>query len=313
MTFNFVKAKGWQWWVIRLLAGALGLILLTAGLLKGTNIELFIRQIRYYGIISQYLVLTGSAWGLIVVECTLGTALLVFYRPRITVPMTTILLLIFVGLNSWAWMNKTTGDCGCFGAWLKRTPGQGALEGLIMLASLVPARVWKKRFQGSATRAKAVAVVIACLVGLVLPLASGFPVSKIKQFQWRTDKMELGRLEINGIKNVDLSRGDYLVILMDTDCQHCREAIPELNGLAEVKGIPNLIALTPNGDTQRKKFIEAFQPAFPVVQIREDDFWRLLGEGNVPRIMLLHDRRVQRIWDGKVPDEAEIKKVGKHE
>lgn len=292
-----------------MLAGAVGLILLIAGLLKGTDMELFIRQIRYYGIISHYILLTISAWGLIVAECTLGAALLIFYRPRLTVPITAILLVIFVGVNSWAWLTDATKDCGCFGAWLKRTPGEGALEGLIMLSSVVPAWVWYKRFQRPPTKTKVVAVVIACLMGLVLPVAFGSPISKIKKFQWKTDEMELGRLEIQGLKNVDLSRGGYLVILMDTDCEHCREVIPELNNLAEGSGIPSLIALTPNEDGKRKKFIEEFQPAFPIGQISEDDFWRLLGEGDIPRIFLLHDRRVQRIWDGKVPDEAEIKAV----
>ena len=238
MIFNFFKTKGWEWWVSRLLAGALGLILLTAGFLKGTNMELFIRQIRYYGIMSQYLLLAGSAWGLIVVECTLGVALLVFYRPRLTVPITTILLLIFVAANSWAWMTKATEDCGCFGSWLKRTPGEGAFEGLIMLASLVPAMVWHRHFQSPPTKTKFVAVVTACLVGLVLPVASGFSLSRIDKDQFKPHKMELGHLEIQGLKNVDLSRGDYLVILMDTDCSHCREDVPELNSLAESKGIP---------------------------------------------------------------------------
>lgn len=311
MTFNFFKTKGWHWWVPRLLAGALGLILLTAGLLKGTDMELFIRQIRYYGIISHYLLLTASAWGLIVVECTLGAALLVFYRPRLTVPITAIVLLIFVGMNSWAWVTGTTEDCGCFGAWLKRTPGEGALEGLIMLASLVPAWVRHKHFQNPSTKTKAVAVMMAFIIGLVLPVASGSPISKVRNFQWKTDEMELGRIEIQGLKNVNLSRGDYLVILMDADCLHCREAIPELNSLSEVKGLPPLIALTPNEERQRKKFIEEFQPVFPIGQVSEDDFWRLLGEGDIPRIILLHDRQVQRIWNGKVPHEAEIKKVNK--
>jgi hypothetical protein len=303
------KANKWQWWVPRVLAGAVGLILLIAGLLKGTDMELFIRQIRYYGIISHYILLTISAWGLIVVECTLGAALLIFYRPRLTVPITAILLVMFLGVNSWAWLTDATKECGCFGAWLKRTPGEGVLEGLIMLASLVPAWVWHKRFQRPPTKTKAVAVVIACLMGLVLPVAFGFPISKINKFQSKTDETELGHLEIQGLKNVDLSRGDYLVILMDTDCEHCREAVPELNNLAEGKDIPTLIALTPNEDGKRKRFIEEFQPVFPIGQISEDDFWRLLGEGDIPRIILLHDRRVQRIWDGKVPDEAEIKKV----
>ena len=136
--------------------------------------------------------------------------------------------------------------------------------------------------------------------------------SKINKLQWKTDETELGRLEIQGLKNVDLSRGDYLVILMDTDCEHCREAVPELNNLAEENGMPDLIALAPSDDGKRKRFIEEFQPVFPIGQISDDDFWRLLGEGDIPRIFLLHDRRVQRIWDGKVPDEDMIKAIKKH-
>ena len=60
------KARNaWRLLVHRLLAGAVGVILLTAGVLKATDMELFIGQIRDYGIISQSIVLTLSAWGLI--------------------------------------------------------------------------------------------------------------------------------------------------------------------------------------------------------------------------------------------------------
>jgi hypothetical protein len=72
------KARNtWHLWV-RLPAGAVGLILLIAGLLKATDMELFIGQIRDYGIISQRIVLTLSTSGLIALECALGVGLLVF-------------------------------------------------------------------------------------------------------------------------------------------------------------------------------------------------------------------------------------------
>jgi hypothetical protein len=68
----------WHLWVYRLPAGAVGLILLITCLLKATDMELFVGQIRDYVIISQRIVLTLSTWGLIALECTLGVGLLVF-------------------------------------------------------------------------------------------------------------------------------------------------------------------------------------------------------------------------------------------
>jgi hypothetical protein len=56
------KARNtWRFWVYRLPAGAVGVILLIAGLLKATDMELFIGQMGDYGIISQRIVLTLSA------------------------------------------------------------------------------------------------------------------------------------------------------------------------------------------------------------------------------------------------------------
>jgi hypothetical protein len=89
---------------------------------------------------------------------------------------------------------------------------------------------------------------------------------------------------------------------MDTDCEHCKGALPELDALAEATNLPPVTALCPNDKSARTRFIEEFQPAFPLVQIEESVFFRLLGIGEVPRTILLKDRRVHRVWDHHVPD-----------
>lgn len=71
--------KSRYFWVPRLMAGIVGVILLTAALMKATDMEFFIRQMRDYGIIYRRDFLTLSAWGLIALEYTLGAGLLVFY------------------------------------------------------------------------------------------------------------------------------------------------------------------------------------------------------------------------------------------
>ena len=70
--------------VPRLIAGVVGVILLAAAVLKSIDMQLFIRQIEDYGIITHpYYLLVVSAWFLIALEFTLGIGLVVFYRPNI--------------------------------------------------------------------------------------------------------------------------------------------------------------------------------------------------------------------------------------
>ena len=299
---RWLTAGAWRLWVPRLLAGAVGLILLIAGLVKAMDVELFIRQMRDYGIISHYVLLALSAWGLIALECALGIGLLLFYRPKTTLPLTSLLWLTFLGATSWAWITGATESCGCFGAWVESSPGQAVLENLILLVATLFAWVWHKESHRPQSRTKAWCVAIAFLIGVTLPIAFGFPISRISQSPWETIEIELSKLQIEGVDKVDLSRGTHLIIIMDTDCEHCKEALPELDALAEAPDLPPVIALSRNDESARRRFIEEFQPAFPLGQIEENVFWRLLGLGDVPRTILLKDMRVQSVWDHHVPD-----------
>jgi hypothetical protein len=301
------KGRGWHFFVLRFLAGAVGFILLVASLLKATEMELFIRQIRGYDIISRYEFLVIGAWGLITLEMVLGVALLIFYRPRLVLPSTAILMLIFVGVNSWAWLTSATTDCGCFGAWIKRTPGEGAVEGLIMLAVTLLAWVGCRPMQRPKTRAKAWVVGTACLIGFMLPLTFGFSISRINQPLPGRAEIDFRGLQIQGLENVDLRHGDYLIILMDTDCDHCQEGVEQLNELAKNNDLPAIVALCTNEEILRERFEEEFQPFFPIGQIGEDAFWRLLESGDIPRTMLVRDGHVKQVWDQTIPRRDMIK------
>ena len=69
----------------------------------------------------------------VVVECALGAALLVNLKPRIALALTSLLLLLFLGVVGYAWATGATESCGCFGPW-KRTPGEAFVEDLVLLA-----------------------------------------------------------------------------------------------------------------------------------------------------------------------------------
>ena len=295
--------------VPRLIAGAVGVILLSAAFMKMMDMELFIRQMRDYGIISDYLFLSISARGLIALECALGAGLLVFYRPELTLFLTSALLLILVGVSGWAWLTDVTKDCGCFGSWVKRSPGEAVLEGLVLLALIVIARVTHRPSLKPEARSKSWFIAVACLVGLISPLAFASPVTRIDPKQAKTGGILLSDFQIEGLEDFDLAHGDYLLVLMDTGCSHCRDGVAELNWLAEDPGLPEVIAVSFNGEGELNTFRKEFQAIFPIGHISEENFWRLLGDGDIPRTFLVRDRVVQEVWDIEIPEKRAITSI----
>jgi hypothetical protein len=171
----------WPPWVSRVLAAAVGLILIAASVLKATDVDLFVKQLGDYGIISQHTVLVLGAWGLICLEFGLGVALLISYRPKITLPLAAMLFLVFLGGTGWSWLSGSTEDCGCFGNLVKHTPRQAVIHDLLFLAATVLAWLGSLHGKTGQSRVKSLTVVVACVVGLLLPVAFGFSVSKITQ------------------------------------------------------------------------------------------------------------------------------------
>ena len=301
--------RGWRSNVPRLIAGAVGIVLLSAAFIKMTDMDLFIRQLRDYGIISNYLLLSINARGLIAIECTLGVGLLLFYRHRLTLLLTSGLFLIFVGATGWAWLTDVTKDCGCFGAWVKRTPGEALVEGLILLALTLVAWGISRPARKPEARTKTWAIAVACLAGLILPMVFGFPLTRVDPNQTRTGDILSGHFQIEGLGSIDLAHGDYLLVLMDTDCSHCRGAVAAVNWLAEDPDLPEVFGLSFNDLDQLEKFRKDLQVIFPIGNITEEDFRSLLGDGSLPRTFLMRDRVVQEVWDIEIPDEHTVKSI----
>jgi hypothetical protein len=299
--------RGRRLWLPRVLSGALGVILLTAAVLKAADMALFVRQMGAYGIISQHTLLVLSAWGVIALECALGVGLVVAYRPRFILTLTAVLFLTFMGATTWAWLRGSADQCGCFGDWLSHSPGEAALGNLILLAGTLWAWVWSRDAKNQRARGRAWATGMACLIGVALPVAFGFPISTVIQSPPETVRGELGRLELQGGDVIDLTQGDHLVIVMGTDCGHCQEAVPALNMLTGVPDLPPLIAVCQNTASDRMRFIDAFQPLFQVDEISENDFWRLLADGEMPRTILVRDGRTIQVWDQIIPDEDTVR------
>ncbi|MBN1790098.1 MAG: hypothetical protein JW830_06365 [Bacteroidales bacterium] len=294
-------------WVPIILSGIVGLVLLFAGLQKAFEIDLFIRQIRDYEIITDPLLVIFSAWVLLTFECCLGAALIVNFHPKIAVPAGGLLFLIFISATGYAWATGVTDDCGCFGSWVERTPQEAMLEDIFLFAALMIAWKFNRSFRRWPFFIKELLTAMAFLAGLSLPVTAGPLLDRIDTAITGPVKEGFEPFVLKDFPYKDLSVGRHIIFILATDCSHCREEMDNLNMIAEDKTLPEVISVCINDQKQIEDFIFDFDPAFEIYQINSNDFWRLLGDGEIPRTILVNDGIIVKIWDFVVPDTDDLK------
>ena len=294
-------------WVPIILSGIVGLILLASGLQKAFEIDLFIHQMRDYQIVTNPLLVTFSAWGLVAFECCLGTALIINFHPKIAVPAAGLLFLIFIGATGYAWVTGVTDDCGCFGSWIKRTPKQAMLEDLILFAALMVALKFNRSFRKWPFFMKEILTATALLVGLLLPITAGPLLDRINTAITGPVKEGFEPFVLKDFSHKDLSVGRHIIFVLATNCPHCIEEMDNLNKIAEDKTLPDVISVCMNSQKEIEDFIFDFDAAFEIYQIAGDDYWRLLGDGKIPRTILINDGVIVKRWDFAAPDIDDLK------
>ena len=294
-------------WGLRLagrIAGrVLGALLLVAGILKALDPLTFASDIAGYGIVTNQFLVGIVAYLLVIVECGLGAALFVNLRPRLTLPLASLLLLGFLAVVGYAWWTGATENCGCFGPW-KRTPGEALVEDLVLLGMALWAW-WGRGIAPAPTNVVKLAVVGAAIV-------AGVMIPSVAMMSERSAPGEAGKVGSETFKTIevtdldaDLSSGERLVLLMSTDCPHCRDSVPAVNALASDARLPKLAAIAMEDRVDRGLFREDNGAQFPIGQISKVTLQSLLAD-QFPRLFLVRDGTIVHVWDGKVPSADEV-------
>ena len=151
-----------------------------------------------------------------------------------------------------------------------------------------------------------IAVLIAFLLGLILPITFGYSIADLFKSDTKTAAITIGKFDIQGLDDIDIKLGEYLVVIMGTDCAHCQDAVFDLNVLVDLENMPEIVALCPNEDDQISTFKNDFKPLFQIGKINENDFWNLLETSNIPRILLVKDGLIKQVWNDNVPSPNDI-------
>ncbi|MBL8150826.1 MAG: hypothetical protein JNN15_12950 [Blastocatellia bacterium] len=307
---DLAEKDGWKIWASRAAEAIVGVVLLAAGFLKGIDMVSFVKQIGDYKIVSSPILISTLAWVLIVVEFLLGTALIVGFKRRVAVPASLALMMVFIGALTWAWATGATVDCGCFGRWAERTPATAIVEDIFISAGLVAAWILHRKELPTYQLARLISVIAVLTIGVAIsvvkslsPEQSSDPAIRLQVI----DPVLFRSIKISGLEGSEaINQGTALVALIDTGCDHCQASVPTLNERFSQNLVP-LFVLCPNTEAEVAIFKEKFKASFSIGRISDEDFLKLLERGDTPRLFLLKDGKVTKIWEAHVPTEAELK------
>src|SRR5690554_6101709 len=109
---------------------------------------------------------------LVVVEVVLGVALILGYKPKLTVTLLSLMILFFTFLTFYsAYFNKVT-DCGCFGDAIQLTPWQSFYKDIFLLALIAVLFINRKSLDNNQTLWVQSVVALTLIGSLALSIAA---------------------------------------------------------------------------------------------------------------------------------------------
>lgn len=282
----------------------IGLVFIVAGAAKAMDLNFFYYVLKTFPLGFSDLMLLWLARVFIALEIILGTALLFNIWPRLVLPATFAVMLVFLAVTTWNLVGGLSEECGCFGKLLRLNP---AVEVVVELVLLFIAFVaWRFTPPGAdAGRLKTALMGAAVVVGFGLPYL--FPESKPKMFAKEGLGSYVGDLKPEHL-NADLAKGDYFLALIETDCEHCQAAMPKLNELAKSRATPKLVAVCPNSPEELASLKAKMTVGFPVGFVPVRKF--LLLNPEIPALLWVKEGIVRHTWPiDSTPSVAEALRI----
>lgn len=300
-----------------------GLVFLASGLLKAMDVQSFSLQISHFGILRDPVLVNAAAVSLIVLETLIGAALVAGFTLRGWLHRGVIaLLILFTGLLAYGWIFKNIQDCGCFGSYVKMSPGISISKNIVLIALTAYSAIglgapgsesfsgeMKERIRslrGAGSFAASILVLLAALHHGWTPAmaSSGSKETKsgktdhdrpFAQFQFSTEG-----------KNLDLGKGKYFVAMLSASCSHCEAAVGELNELARfLPNLPPIVALCLGEEDTLTEFRAKTHPEFPTFLVPPLKFFEFIGDAP-PRFILVSEGKQTGSWDHKIPEDTEL-------
>lgn len=229
---------------------------------------------------------------LIGLELALGLLLLQpNYLKQIVVPASFYFLLGFtIYLIYTGFFLGEKDNCGCFGEMLKLSPVESIFKNIVLI---IPAVVLERLIKEEQKTFWIPAIVLILSIAVVFLVS---PVNVAKDFKFSQ------YIAFEGLGRVDLSSGNKLLAVFNTECDHCQAAAKSLAELKRRGNFPEMYVLFfLEGAVSVDSFKTLTKSNFPYRIIHMREFFSLIGQ-SPPRIYWLQNGKIKEKWDDNFED-----------
>jgi len=283
--------------IFRILLGVLFIFSAIAKLISPGQFEIVILD---PGIVDERAIAAYLARLIIGFEFFIGLS---FFQPFLIKRFfSPVLLSILIGFTIYLvfllFQDGAAENCGCFGEIIQLSAGASIIKNVLLIcivifimATSIPKPV------NSNTKRILPAVIFITSILLVVVFA---PVSGLNS------NLFADYTEFNLVGKVDLLRGEYLIAVMNTECEHCEEAAIELGELSnKTKDIPQIYYLLYSQNSSSvDMFFVLTDTYYPYRLISEAEFFNLIGN-EPPRFYWLRNGEILEYWDNNLKENLE--------
>lgn len=311
-----ISRQSCEWLTLKAIEIIGGLIFITSAALQAAAIQLFVVNLTVYDGLRDPSVIRMLSVIIINIEILLGFNLLSGARlgPWSHFPS----ILCVASLNGYILYSRLfigTRQCLCYGYQVTSVRFCILLTALIVI-SLVFAFVLCFRERKAPESEKPRRFLPGRLALAVIPLVVVFNVGLYVN-SVNTEDQSFAAEECNGRplcglsfhwkeKDWELSHGTFVVVLFETNCNHCKESVEAFNSLGtELPEEIPLVGVSIGTQDSLDEFKMEMEPDFPLLLIGPLRFYSLLEEG-VPQLMVVHDGGIHHSWEIEIPSTEEI-------
>lgn len=309
--------------VSRVAGGILGLAMLVAGIFKAIDPWTFLGSLPAYGVpefLHYPIVIALPA-----LEIALGVMLIAGWQLRWAGIASIALIVVFGAAIAYGWSLGDLEECGCFGPFVQRSPGQALLQdfGLLILAMLAvaaPADSMRPltRQQLGALGVVAVAALVVSATGMTRDTSAvSSEVTEAAQLVTGaeptrgsdpTGSMARPKPSDLAPDELDLENREYLVYMFHPRCPHCQEVGPIIATYFDHFSLPSLVGFTFDAiPAEVDEYKAKLAVPFPVYQLPSRAFVQFTGDGAVPQLVYVRKGEIVRIWRGMPPTAEQMR------
>ena len=272
---------------------------LWAGIIKAASPHVFQVHLNKLGAIPREYV-PASIIAAAGVETGWGLALLLGVAPRVVLPATAMLLVVFTLVSWWGVRSGRTTDCGCYGGYVVPSLAQSIALNATMIALTILA--WLASSDVGSTPAwKLILVTAVTIAAGAFAAASLNYQNKHGRFLFDLTPLKIGRTWRSRWGTELTEEDEHLVSYLGPDCPHCKDWVRVLNAIDQTSGLPDVVGVVASSNEQLEKFVEISGIRFPMRIIPQTLMSRLAW--GVPTTVLVSKGRIRKQWSGHMPPE----------